>query len=518
MISFMARDMQGTARDSPRYRHTGMESAMLTRREPGARGPATGAPGRLPPPDVLARAVFALLCLGFAIGFFVFPTYPNYDSYYSLLWGREVLDLHAPTFEGFRIPTEHPLAIAAGALLSLLGEGGDRVWVAMTLACYLWLVAGVYRLGRVAFSPLVGAIAAALLLTRFDYAFLAARGYIDIPYMAMVIWAAVLEAQRPRSGTPVLLLLAAAGLLRPEGWVLAALYWAWVAWPASWRRRAGYAALAAIGPLVWAATDYAVTGDPLFSLHYTSSSAEDLGRQRALSELPSAIPLFFANLVKLPVLTASMLGFAVAALAAPRRTVMPLVVLATGLGTFVLIGIAGASVIERYLAVAALALLIFAAVAFGGWTMLEPGRLRRAWMTGAVAVLVVGVAFTATRISLARFEYELSFRGTAHDDLTALLRDPRVQAGLRCGPLTLPNHKLVPDSRWIADLPHEKVVARADPGAGRIEKGVGIYVTSRFALFKHAITNENDSALVQVPTAGFERIKVTSVYSAYVAC
>ena len=54
---------------------------------------------------------FALLCLGAAIGFFVYPTYPNYDSYYSLLWGREVLDLQAPTFEGFRVPTEHPLAI-----------------------------------------------------------------------------------------------------------------------------------------------------------------------------------------------------------------------------------------------------------------------------------------------------------------------------------------------------------------------------------------------------------------------
>jgi hypothetical protein len=511
MISFMARDMQGTARDSPRYRHTGMESATLTRRLPRARAAA----GDL---ETLARVVFGLLCLGFAIGFFVFPTYPNYDSYYSLLWGREVLDLQAPTFEGFRIPTEHPLAIAAGALLSLLGKGGDRVWVAMTLASYLWLVAGVYRLGRVAFTPLVGAIAAGLLLTRFDYAFLAARGYIDIPYMALVIWAAVLEAQRPRRGTPVLLLLAAAGLLRPEGWVLAALYWVWVAWRASWRRRAGYAALAAIGPLVWALTDYAVTGDPLFSLHYTSSSAEDLGRQRSLSELPSAIPLFFAKLIKLPVLAASMLGFGIAALAAPRRMVMPLVVLAAGLGTFVLIGIAGASVIERYLTVAALALLVFAAVAFGGWTMLEPGRVRRAWTIVATAVLVFGIAFTATRISLARFEYELGFRGTAHDDLTELLADPRVQAGLRCGPLTLPNHKLVPDSRWIADLPHEKVVARADPNAGRIEKGVGIYVTSRFALFKHALTNESDSALVQVPPAGFERVKVTSVYSAYVAC
>src|SRR5215217_2503470 len=154
--------------------------------------------------DRFAKAAFALLCIGSLVGFFVYPTYPNYDSYYSLLWGREVLDLQAPTFEGFRVPTEHPLAIVAGAALSLLGDAGDRVWVALIIASYLWLVAGVYRLGRIAFTPLIGAIAAALLLTRFDYAFLTARGYIDIPYMAMVVWAAALEAER--AGRAVLVL------------------------------------------------------------------------------------------------------------------------------------------------------------------------------------------------------------------------------------------------------------------------------------------------------------------------
>ena len=99
-----------------------------------------------------------------------------------------------------------------------------------------------------------------------------------------------------------------------------------------------------------------------------------------------------------------------------------------------------------------------------------------------------------------------------------VLRDPRVQAGLRCGPLTLPNHKLVPDSRWIADLPYERVLARADPKAARPTRGVGIYVTSRFAIFKHALTSPTDSVLVQVPPPGFERVKVGSFYTAYVAC
>ena len=200
----------------------------------------------------------------------------------------------------------------------------------MTLASFLWLVWGIYRLGQVAFTPLVGAIAALLLLTRFDFAFLAARGYIDVPYMALVVWAAVLEAARPRRGPPVFVLLALAGLLRPEAWILAGLYFLWMSRGATWGERARYAALAAIAPLAWAAVDFAVTGDPLFSLHYTSSSAEDLGRQRTLGEIPSALPAFFASIVKLPVLLGALAGLGFALLAAPRRAAMPLVLLLSG--------------------------------------------------------------------------------------------------------------------------------------------------------------------------------------------
>jgi hypothetical protein len=488
-----------------------MEGVTLTRRPALARVRALDA-------DAVARVAFALLCAGFAVGFFIYPTYPNYDSYYSLLWGREVLDLHEPAFEGFRMPTEHPLAIAAGAVLALFGDGADRLWVALTFAAYLWLVWGVYKLGRVTFTPLVGAVAAALLLTRFDYGFLAARGYIDIPYMALVVWAAVLEAKHPRRGVPVFLLLAAAGMLRPEAWVLAGLYWLWMAWRAGWRDRLVYAALAAIGPLVWAAVDFVGTGDPLFSLQHTSSSAEDLGRQRSLSELPAAIPAFFAEIVKLPVLLAAVAGFGIALAVAPRRMVMPFVLLASGVGTFVLIGVAGASVIERYLAVAALALMVFAAVFFAGFTMLRPGRARTAWMCASAALVLFGVVYTATQVRLDYFDTELSFRGAAHDDLVRVLEAPAVQEGLLCGPVSVPNHKLVPDVRWILDAPHGAVLARAEPGARRPRRGVALVVTSRFAIFKHAWTNESDPPRIQSPPPGFRRVATSDFYAAYVRC
>jgi len=532
MMSFMAQERvaavtQGTDRPGRRYFQGLMSSPTLTPPRPR---PSSERTARRLDLEAVARIAFGLLCLGFAIGFFVFPTYPNYDSYYSLLWGREVLDGDEPFFEGFRVPTQHPLAIAAGAVLSLFGDVGDRLWIALIFATFLGLVWGIYRLARVAFTPVVGLIAAALLVSRFDFGFLAARGYIDVPYMTLIVWAAVLEAERPRRGTAVFVLLALAGMLRPEAWVLAGLYFLWMALRASWGERVRYAALAAIGPVVWCLVDLAVTGNPLFSLLYTSGSAEDLGRSRSLSEIPSAIPYFLSTLVKLPVWLTALAGLVLAAVMTPRRMSMPFVLLACGIGTFVLIGVAGLSVIERYLIVAALALLIFAAVALGGWSMLEPSsRVRRWWAWGAIAIVLAGGAWTAARVNLNRFESELRFRGNAHDSLERVLADPRVRTGLRCGPLTLPNHKLVPDARWIADLPSDRVFARADDATGtptradfgrgaRAETGVAIYVTSRFAIFKHALTDRADSALIEVPPAGWRRTAVTQYYAAYVRC
>ena len=55
------------------------------------------------------------MCALALVGYFAFPTYPTYDSFYALLWGRDLLHLHMPDFSVYRGPTEHPLAIAFGA-------------------------------------------------------------------------------------------------------------------------------------------------------------------------------------------------------------------------------------------------------------------------------------------------------------------------------------------------------------------------------------------------------------------
>ncbi|MBI5105413.1 MAG: hypothetical protein HZB46_10630 [Solirubrobacterales bacterium] len=152
-----------------------MESATLTRPRPGT----PLARLRAVPEPLAARAAFVVLCAGAAIGFLVYPTYPNYDSAYSLLWGRELVHGTLPSFDAYRAPTEHPLAVAAGAVVSLFGDAAPRVWLALVIACFCGLVAGMYRLGRTAFTPVVGLVAALLVLSRLDYPFLAARGYVD---------------------------------------------------------------------------------------------------------------------------------------------------------------------------------------------------------------------------------------------------------------------------------------------------------------------------------------------------
>jgi hypothetical protein len=510
-----------------------MESATLTRPRPVA-APTS-------PPREERRAgrwtwiAFAALCAAAVWGFFAFPTYPNYDSYYSLLWGREILDGTLPSYDAYRAPTPHPLAIAFGTILSPLGHGAERIWILLCVASFVALVAGVYRLGRDAFTPLVGFAAAVLVLSRLDFPFYAARGYIDVAYMALVVWAAVLEARRPRRGTPVLLMLAVAGMLRPEAWLISGLYFLWVAWPVDWRRRAQYAALAALGPLVWAGSDLIVTGDPLWSLTYTSAFAEELGRNKSASGLLPSIWEFLVKLDKLQVLVGGIVGLCLAIALVPRRSAVPGALLGVGIGTFLLVGLGGFSVIDRYLLVASMVVIVFCGVALGGWTMLREGtRARRVWMWASALVVAVGATITAIAVDPDRLRRELSFRADSHPALHDVLDHPRVAEAMRCGPISVPNHKLIPDIRWMLDLPDGAVVARSEAlrrtGSPaqmaaarrlreRIERGgVAIYPNTRSAVLRQALVEPADNPFTQLPLPGYERVAVSGYYSAYVRC
>src|SRR5205085_10790849 len=96
----------------------------------------------------------------------------------------------------------------------------------------------------------------------------------------VIVGAVLLEAKRARRGVPALLLLALAGLMRPEAWVLAGLYTLYLSRGATGRERLTYAGLTALAPVLWVLADWAVTGDPLHSLHGTADLAQTVDRRR----------------------------------------------------------------------------------------------------------------------------------------------------------------------------------------------------------------------------------------------
>ena len=102
----------------------------------------------------------------------------------------------------------------------------------------------------------------------------------------------------------------------------------------------------------------------------------------------------------------------------------------------------------------------------------------------------------------------------SHEDVVALLDDPRVRTAWRCGPLSFPNYRLVPDTRWRLDLPSRRVVARSDVTPTR---GVAVVVTGGKELRRFGYAAGVPRATNR-PPAGFRRIASRGRFAAYGRC
>jgi hypothetical protein len=157
----------------------------------------------------------------------------NDDTLYAVVWGRDIARGTLPDHDVALAPTPHPLATLGGVVLAPLSAAADRgvhgeaattvvlVGAFAALGALGWVV---YRLGAEWFNPAAGALATAIVLTRRPVLDFGARAYVDIPYVALVLGALLVETRRPRAGAPVLALLAVAGLLRPEAWLFSLAY------------------------------------------------------------------------------------------------------------------------------------------------------------------------------------------------------------------------------------------------------------------------------------------------------
>ena len=420
-------------------------------------------------PDALAALIVAAVVFAFFGHAFL-----NYDSFYALVWGGDLAHGRAPQYDVPVAPTPHPLANLAGLLLAPLGDGAEAAFLVIVLLAIGALAVGLFRLGQKLYSAPVGVLAALIVLTRVPLLDYGIRGYVDLPTIALVVWAAVLEARQPRRGEPVMALLVLAGLLRPELWLFAAVYWAWCAWRRDRAGRIRLAALAALAPLLWIASDWAITGDPLFSFHGTSDLAAELGRQTGAVNVVKLMPRRLGEIVRLEYLVAAVAGFGIGLALLRRRTLLPASIAVLNGVAFAVFGVAGLSLLGRYLFLAAAMLALFAAVAALGWTVLPPGApYRRPWMAFGALLIVAFVALAPFQVGrLWDKRSDIAAREGVAADLHSLARDPALARAVRaCTPAYVPNHRPVPNlALWTDTRPRDIEAIGAGPAPA------GVYV------------------------------------------
>ena len=380
------------------------------------------------------------------------PWFLNYDARYALVWARDLADGLTPDYEGPYAPTPHPLETGASLVAVPFGTGGDALMSWAILLCFGALVWLAFRLGAELFSVPVGLVTALVVLSRPALERDALLGYQDTAFAVVVVWAVLLEARRPRRGVPVLLLLALAGLMRPEAWALAGLYTLYLWRGASGRERAIYAGLTALAPVLWALGDWAVTGDPLHSLHGTADLAETVDRRRDPLTGPYWAAKYLGYTLREPMAIGIPIGLAFAWRHARRAGAwLPFVAAVAMLVVFLVSPLFGLPLIGRYVRTPAVLLAVYYGVAVFGWQLLTRDHPeRRLWTILAGVAVLASVAYLPWHAKqLSGLENRLDYQGAYYRDLRSVGESPAVRAALaRCKIIGTADHRPIPHLRW----------------------------------------------------------------------
>jgi hypothetical protein len=414
----------------------------------------------------------------------------NYDTLYALAWGGQLSRGVAPAYNIPIAPTPHPLLELLGLLLVPLGPHTAEV---LTVALAFLALSGcgwvLYALGREWFGRAAGVLAALLFLSRAEVLSYGVRSYVDLPYLLLALSALLVESRHQRArrrnagrdedvnssarpgrgaGTPVLVLLALAGLLRPEAWVFSGLYWLYtMGFTPRWARRSigrrsphtqqlarsrlpdrreivRLAALAGAAPVVWILSDLLITGNPLWSLTHTQQTAETLHRVTGIANVPEYIPRRIGEILRPPVLVGAALGGVLSLLYLRRRALLGAVVGVIAVLVFAFFASLGLTINTRYAFLTSAILCIFCSAGVFGWTQLPARDPRRRWWLGAGAlVLIALVVYTPSQYRAAHRQMRTFARQhSIEGQLLALVHQGAVN--LRCGPVGVPNHAPVP--------------------------------------------------------------------------
>lgn len=451
-------------------------------------------------PAVAAGALALWLICG--VGF------ANYDTLYALAWGGQLAHGETPAYEVAIAPTPHPLIELLGVILSPLSphavEGVTVALGFLALAACGWAV---YALASLWFGRAAGVLAALVLLTRVPILSYGVRAYVDVPYLLLVLCAALVEARarnerRPPVGAPVLALLALAGLLRPEAWAFTGLYWLYVmlyerrARERSRGALAGLTLLAAAAPLVWVLSDLAITGDALWSLTNTRHTAQTLDRVTGIANVPEYVPRRIGEILRPPVLVGAALGGVLSLWWLRRRALPGTIVGVLAVLVFIVVAAAGLPINTRYAFLTSAILCVFCGAGVFGWTRLARGDSRRPWWIGAGAlVLLALIAFTPSQLRSAHREMgKLGNQQSIQNDLLALVEDGAVN--LRCGPIGVPNHAPVPLlALYLHASPARIVSAQVAP----ISRGQYVDPASTFVEDEYVLDPHDPHLPVSVP-------------------
>ena len=492
-------------------------------------------------PLAWVAGVGAALLIVFPLGF------PNYDTIYALVWGRELAHGTSPDYGAALPPTPHPLADLLGLVTTPLGDGAITVtmilaYVSLALVGYL-----VYRLGSLWFDRPIGAVAAAIVLTRAPFLSNGLRAYIDVPYLALVLGALTLETKKPRCGWPVLSLLALAGLLRPEAWLFSVAYLAYLLLGSGEERRAsleradtqsdglirpslvrvrdallsprgvGLAALALAGPIIWALFDGITTGNFLYSLTGTQETVETLKRHTGPVDLVLWGPRALGEVMQWPGMVGAAGGIVLAFAFLRKRSLLGLVAVVLALGAFALLAVGGLAIIARYTMLGGAILAIFVAVGLLGWRLLDAGHpWRRRWQVFAGLVVLMFVVWLPNQWDLDSTVHEdLSDQGTIERDLSDLADSGAFVKPL-CGPIAVPNHRAVPRLAFNLDVKPTDVVSASEEGVPR--RGYFLDPATPFVIHNFILDpNDPTRFKLSVPD-GFERVAANDSWILYRHC
>jgi hypothetical protein len=252
-----------------------------------------------------------------------------------------------------------------------------------------------------------------------------------------------------------MVLLALAGLLRPETWLLSAAYWLWLARSLDWPARVRLGALAAAAPALWLVSDLVVTGDALWSSHQTAIKARTSTHPLGLHAI-AQVPRHVGSILRVPELVAAAVGVALAIGLRLRRALLPAALLGLAALGAVVLATDGQPLVRRYFFFPAALLAAFAALAVLGWMTLDGDHpARRRWQAGGLllaVVLVAGVPGDVDRVTTNRTGLRADQR--LQSRLEALGETAPARAALReCRPVLMPAGGLIPTVALFSDTP-----------------------------------------------------------------